>query len=140
MAKLRSYVDDINADPNALAKGQRGPHSKYILPEEELTGKVELKFYDNVGKGWACNLDSKGACGGPAAGGWGRTQGSSGVWVCVGVGGCVGVRLHLHHTAPTVECMRFFSLTERCKPLLGAFEGGNDWQLQAPSTHPPSPP
>ena len=28
MAKVSSYVDDINADPDALARGQRGPHSK----------------------------------------------------------------------------------------------------------------
>lgn len=60
MGKLRSYVDDINANPNALAKGQHGPHSKYELPDENLKGRLELKFYDNVGKGWAANIESKG--------------------------------------------------------------------------------
>lgn len=28
LAKLRSYVDDINANPDALAQGQRGPYSR----------------------------------------------------------------------------------------------------------------
>ncbi len=36
------------------------PVSRYELPEEELKGRLELKFFDNVGKGVACNLDSKG--------------------------------------------------------------------------------
>lgn len=55
MSKIRGYVDDINANPDALARGQRGPYSKYELPDEGLKGKVELKFFENVGKGvsWA---------------------------------------------------------------------------------------
>jgi hypothetical protein len=28
IAKVRSYVDDINANPDMLAKGQRGPYSR----------------------------------------------------------------------------------------------------------------
>ncbi len=44
MAKLRSYVDDINGTPDALA-GSHGPSSRYELPEEGLKGRVELKFY-----------------------------------------------------------------------------------------------
>ncbi len=57
---MRSYVDDINKDPNALAQGQRGPCSRYELPDEDLKGRLEIKFFDNVGKGVACNLESKG--------------------------------------------------------------------------------
>jgi acetylornithine deacetylase len=60
MDKVRSYVEEFNANPNALAKGQHGPASKYELPEENMKGRVELKFFDNVGKGVACNLESKG--------------------------------------------------------------------------------
>eukprot|EP00878_Enallax_costatus_P036747 GHUV01041295.1.p1 GENE.GHUV01041295.1~~GHUV01041295.1.p1 ORF type:complete len:397 (+),score=107.15 GHUV01041295.1:486-1676(+) len=51
MSKIRVYVDDINANPNALARGQRGPYSKYELPDEGLKGRVDLKFFENVGKG-----------------------------------------------------------------------------------------
>lgn len=51
MSKIREYVTDINANPNALAHGQRGPYSKYELPDEALKGRVDLKFFDNVGKG-----------------------------------------------------------------------------------------
>eukprot|EP00882_Tetradesmus_deserticola_P002404 GHRQ01002563.1.p1 GENE.GHRQ01002563.1~~GHRQ01002563.1.p1 ORF type:complete len:440 (+),score=207.27 GHRQ01002563.1:231-1550(+) len=60
IAKVRSYVDDINAHPDSLAKGQRGPYSRYELPDEDLKGRLELKIFDNVGKGVACNLESKG--------------------------------------------------------------------------------
>ncbi|KAF8063827.1 acetylornithine deacetylase [Scenedesmus sp. PABB004] len=60
MASVRSYVADINAAPDALATGARGPASRYALPDEGLAGRVELKFFDNVGKGVACDLDSKG--------------------------------------------------------------------------------
>ena len=28
MRKVQSYVDDINQNPDILARGQRGPHSK----------------------------------------------------------------------------------------------------------------
>lgn len=51
MAKVRGYVDDLNAQPGQLCQGQRGPCSKYELPEEELQGRLELKFFENVGKG-----------------------------------------------------------------------------------------
>jgi hypothetical protein len=29
IAKVRSYVDDINANPDVLAQGQRGPYSRW---------------------------------------------------------------------------------------------------------------
>jgi hypothetical protein len=73
IAAVRGYVDDINANPDRLARGQRGPHSKYELPEEGLRGRLELKVFDNIGKGVACNLDSPGA----------RVGGGGGVWWCV---------------------------------------------------------
>lgn len=57
---VEGYVDDINKNPDMLARGQRGPHSKYELPQESLRGKVEIKFFDNVGRGVACNLESPG--------------------------------------------------------------------------------
>lgn len=60
MRKVQSYVDDINLNPDILARGQRGPHSKYELPSEALKGRLELKFFDNIGHGVACNLESPG--------------------------------------------------------------------------------
>eukprot|EP00775_Hariotina_reticulata_P001518 gene1518-1855_t len=60
IAKVRSYVDDMNANPNGLVTGNRGPCSLYKLPEEGLEGRLELKFFDHVGKGVACDLESNG--------------------------------------------------------------------------------
>jgi hypothetical protein len=60
MSKIRGYVDDINAAPNTLLHGQHGPCTSYELPDENLKGRLEFKFFDNVGKGVACNLESKG--------------------------------------------------------------------------------
>eukprot|EP00879_Flechtneria_rotunda_P015655 GHRR01016377.1.p1 GENE.GHRR01016377.1~~GHRR01016377.1.p1 ORF type:complete len:309 (+),score=85.20 GHRR01016377.1:574-1500(+) len=60
IVKVRSYVEDINSNPDSLVTGQRGPCSRYELPEEGLKGRLELTFFENVGKGVACNLESKG--------------------------------------------------------------------------------
>lgn len=51
LAKIRSYVDDINADPDAVRDGRHGPASAYALPDEGFAGRLELKFFDHVGKG-----------------------------------------------------------------------------------------
>lgn len=48
---MRGYVDEMNADPDSLHQGQRGPCSKYELPDEDFKGRLELKYFDNVGKG-----------------------------------------------------------------------------------------
>ena len=62
MKAVRGYVDAINADPDALADAAvRGSASRYVLSgDEDFKGRVEIKFYDNVGKGVACNLESDG--------------------------------------------------------------------------------
>lgn len=57
---IQGYVDEINKNPDRLARVHRGPFSKYELPDEGLKGRVDIKFFDNVGKGVACNLESKG--------------------------------------------------------------------------------
>ncbi|RIA05279.1 hypothetical protein BRARA_K00483 [Brassica rapa] len=57
MKKLQEYVDDINANIEKLAT--RGPVSKYVLPEENLRGRLTLSF-DEASAGVACNLDSRG--------------------------------------------------------------------------------
>ncbi|GBG90733.1 hypothetical protein CBR_g51240 [Chara braunii] len=58
MAKIREYVDDINADIEGLPS--RGPASKYTLPAEELRGKLEVSFEESAVSGIACNLSSEG--------------------------------------------------------------------------------
>ncbi|KAF8096766.1 hypothetical protein N665_0301s0014 [Sinapis alba] len=57
MKKLQEYVDDINSNIEKLAT--RGPVSKYVLPEENLRGRLTLSF-DEASAGVACNLDSRG--------------------------------------------------------------------------------
>ncbi|KAF8045082.1 hypothetical protein N665_5621s0001 [Sinapis alba] len=57
MKKLQEYVDDINTNIEKLAT--RGPVSKYVLPEENLRGRLTLSF-DEASAGVACNLDSRG--------------------------------------------------------------------------------
>ncbi|CAH8392525.1 unnamed protein product [Eruca vesicaria subsp. sativa] len=57
MKKLQEYVDDINTNIEKL--GTRGPVSKYVLPEENLRGRLTLSF-DEASAGVACNLDSRG--------------------------------------------------------------------------------
>ena len=61
MAKVRSYVDDINAHLADLPC--RGPYSRYELGEENGggRGRLELTFYDSFTQGVACNLESEGA-------------------------------------------------------------------------------
>ncbi|GAM19190.1 hypothetical protein SAMD00019534_023650 [Acytostelium subglobosum LB1] len=56
--KVESYVADINADINSLPS--HGPFHKYSLPEEGLTGKVELEWIGESSPGVACNIDSTG--------------------------------------------------------------------------------
>jgi hypothetical protein len=57
MAKVRGYVDELNAQPDQLlCQGQRGPCSRYELAEDNLRGKLELKFFDNIGKGVSAEL------------------------------------------------------------------------------------
>ncbi|KAL5724360.1 acetylornithine deacetylase [Ranunculus cassubicifolius] len=56
--KLKEYVDDINANLEKLAT--RGPVSKYILPEENLRGRLEISYGEAPMSGVACNLDSRG--------------------------------------------------------------------------------
>ncbi|KAL0834163.1 hypothetical protein Bca101_086052 [Brassica carinata] len=57
MKKLQEYVDDINTNVENLAT--RGPVSKYVLPDEDLRGRLTLSF-DEASAGVACNLDSRG--------------------------------------------------------------------------------
>ncbi|XP_010559314.1 PREDICTED: acetylornithine deacetylase [Tarenaya hassleriana] len=57
MKKLQEYVDDINDNLDKLPT--RGPVSKYVLPDENLSGRLTLSF-DEGSAGVACNLDSRG--------------------------------------------------------------------------------
>ena len=60
-ASIQSYVDEINANPSLVEDPEhRGPHSKYVLPEEGLRGKLTLKWVSGEDDGIACRLDSKG--------------------------------------------------------------------------------
>lgn len=65
-AKINEYVAEINANPNVvIEKGTgemnvHGPHSKYTLPDEELNGRIELKWIGEGENGVACKLDSLG--------------------------------------------------------------------------------
>ncbi|CAI9784966.1 unnamed protein product [Fraxinus pennsylvanica] len=57
MTKLQNYVDDMNANIEKL--DTRGPVSKYVLPDENLRGRITISF-DEAMSGVACNLDSCG--------------------------------------------------------------------------------
>ncbi|KAI4303317.1 hypothetical protein MLD38_038963 [Melastoma candidum] len=57
LKKLKEYVDDINANIDKL--DTRGPVSKYVLPNENLRGSLQITF-DDAMSGVACNLDSPG--------------------------------------------------------------------------------
>ncbi|KFK28468.1 hypothetical protein AALP_AA7G000200 [Arabis alpina] len=57
ITKLQAYVDDINTNIEKLAT--RGPVSKYVLPDENLRGRLTISF-DEASAGVACNLDSRG--------------------------------------------------------------------------------
>ncbi|PIA39925.1 hypothetical protein AQUCO_02600400v1 [Aquilegia coerulea] len=56
--KLQEYVDDINANIEKL--GTRGPVSKYVLPDENLRGRLTISYGEAPMTGVACNLDSRG--------------------------------------------------------------------------------
>ena len=66
VAKINGYVAEINANPNmviTMGEGDmpaHGPHSKYTLPEEELSARLELKWIGEGENGVACKLDSAG--------------------------------------------------------------------------------
>ncbi|CAL5432338.1 unnamed protein product [Camellia sinensis] len=55
--KLQEYVDDLNANIEKL--DTRGPVSKYVLPDEQLRGRIKISF-DEAFSGVACDLDSRG--------------------------------------------------------------------------------
>lgn len=59
--EMEKWVDEINSDPDAALQGlsYHGPHSKYVLAEEGLTGRVKLTVFDGE-NGIAVNLDSPG--------------------------------------------------------------------------------
>ncbi|MFS7997124.1 putative acetylornithine deacetylase [Helianthus anomalus] len=55
--KLNEYVEDLNKNIEKIPT--RGPVSKYILPDEDLRGRMEISF-DEASSGVACNLESRG--------------------------------------------------------------------------------
>lgn len=57
MKKLQEYVDDINESAQKLES--RGPVSKYVLPDENIRGRLTLSF-DEALSGVACDLNSRG--------------------------------------------------------------------------------
>ncbi|KAL6542295.1 hypothetical protein OROMI_023897 [Orobanche minor] len=57
MEKLQEYVEDLNA--NIEKMDTRGPVSKYVLPDENLRGRMTITF-DEALSGVACDLDSRG--------------------------------------------------------------------------------
>ncbi|XP_039119595.1 acetylornithine deacetylase [Dioscorea cayenensis subsp. rotundata] len=56
--KLQEYVDDLNANIEKL--DSRGPVSNYVLPDENLRGKLSISFDEAMMSGVACNLESRG--------------------------------------------------------------------------------
>ncbi len=44
-SKIESYVTDLNKNIESLPSAARGPVSKFILPEENITGKYETVLY-----------------------------------------------------------------------------------------------
>ncbi|CAD6249886.1 unnamed protein product [Miscanthus lutarioriparius] len=59
MEKLKEYVEDINERLETILD-TCGPVSKYILPDENLRGRLEITFDGDVMNGVACNLESRG--------------------------------------------------------------------------------
>ncbi|EPS64216.1 hypothetical protein M569_10565, partial [Genlisea aurea] len=57
MKKLQEYVEELNGNIEKLET--RGPVSKYVLPDENLTGRISISF-DEAMSGVACNLQSRG--------------------------------------------------------------------------------
>ncbi|EKX52085.1 hypothetical protein GUITHDRAFT_92346 [Guillardia theta CCMP2712] len=55
---LQSYVEELNKDISKLPT--RGPSSKYTLPDQGLTGTLELTIMGEAMSGIACNLESPG--------------------------------------------------------------------------------
>lgn len=55
--KLQEYVEDLNTNIEKL--DTRGPVSKYVLPDENLRGRLDITF-DEAMSGVACNLESRG--------------------------------------------------------------------------------
>lgn len=55
--RLQDYVDDLNQNIEKL--DCRGPVSKYVLPEEDLRGRITISF-NEASSGVACNLESRG--------------------------------------------------------------------------------
>lgn len=54
-------MKDINANPAIVENpAQRGPHSKYTIPDESRLGTVELKWVVQGENGVACELESRG--------------------------------------------------------------------------------
>lgn len=56
---VEGYVAEINADPTILPS--RGPFSKYVLPDEDRKGSLDLTWMGAGADGIACNLTSEGA-------------------------------------------------------------------------------
>lgn len=56
--KLQEYVEDINANIEKL--DTRGPVSKYVLPHENLRGRLAISFDEAAMTGVACDLNSRG--------------------------------------------------------------------------------
>jgi acetylornithine deacetylase len=57
IVKVKSYVDELNADLSVL-EGGRGPNSKYILPDGHGAGHLDIEFEDSYFEGIACSLES----------------------------------------------------------------------------------
>lgn len=57
MKKLKEYVEELNVNIEKLPA--RGPVSKYVLPDENLRGRITISF-DEAMSGVACDLSSRG--------------------------------------------------------------------------------
>lgn len=61
---MEAAADAINANPqevlSTFGNQFHGPHSKYVVPSIELTGRVELTVNEGAENGIACNLESPG--------------------------------------------------------------------------------
>lgn len=60
-AKIDSYVADINKKLSSFHQSAvHGPFSKYVLPDENLEGKVEMLWEGEYYSGIACDMKSPG--------------------------------------------------------------------------------
>ena len=58
---VNGYINDLNSDPSILETPCiRGPHSKYVLQDEERQGKVEFSWLFEGENGIACDINSVG--------------------------------------------------------------------------------